>query len=122
MSDVSYRPVALALVLSLGSAGLAAGCTVRAGHLAEQARWMLLKGNAQGAEYTSTFDGKYVDQQLVSYQERRSILERAQVWQGGSSALSIIAGLLVAAAYALFLRARLEEQRLETSPSTVQVQ
>ena len=110
--SVSYRGVALAIGLSLGSAGLAAGCAWRAQRISTQADRLLARGAAEAAEYTSTFDGRHIDQELVTFQERRVVLERAHVWQRGAIALVMLSALLLLASYALFLLVRLEEQQL----------
>jgi len=109
---VSYRSVALAIGLSLGCAGLAVGCTARAAHLGKQAAWLLLRSAAEAAEYTSTFDGRHVDQELLTFQERRAVLERAHRWQRGATGLLMASALLLLASYALFLLVRLREQQL----------
>jgi hypothetical protein len=109
---VSYRSVALALGFSLASAGLAAGCALRASSFSDQAAWLLARGTAEAAEYTSTFDGRHVDQELATFQERRAVLERAHRWQGGATALAMISVLAVVAGYLAYLLVRLQEQRL----------
>ena len=113
-----YRSVALAVGLSLGCAGLAVGCTLRAERLHARAAWLLVRGTAEGAEYTSTFDGRHVDQQLLTFQERRAVMERAGAWQRGATGLLMASALLVLASYGLFLLARLREQLL-ASPDGV---
>lgn len=109
---MSYRGVALAIGLSVGSAGLAAGCAWRAERLASQATWLLARGVAEASEYTDTFDGRHIDQELVTFQQRRAVLERAHRWQRGSIALVLAAALAIIAGYAAYLLVRLQEQRL----------
>lgn len=110
---MSYRGVALAIGLSLASAGLAAGCAWRAARLSDQAAWLLARGTAEAAEYTSTFDGRHVDQELVTFQQRRAVLERAHRWQRGTTALAMVSALAVVASYLAYLLVRLQEQRLQ---------
>jgi len=109
---LSYRGVALSIGLCIASAGLAAGCAWRAERLASQATWLLARGVAEGAEYTDTFDGSHVDRELVSFQQRRVVLEQAHQWQRGSIALAMAAALAVVASYLFYLLGRLDEQRL----------
>jgi hypothetical protein len=111
---VSYRSVALAVGVALACAGLAVGCTLRAQHLGKRADWLLLRSTAEAAEYTSTFDGRHVDQEMLTFQERRAVLERAHTWERGATTLVMASALLVLASYALFLLARLKEQQLES--------
>ena len=111
---MGYRSVALAVVLSLGCAVLAVGCTMRVAHLGKQAEWLLLRSAAEAAEYTATFDGRHVDQELLTFQERRAVLERAHAWQRGATGLLMASALLLLASYALFLVVRLREQQLAT--------
>lgn len=109
---MSYRGVALAIGLSVASAVLAAGCAWRAHHLASQASWLMARGVAEAAEYTNTFDGTHVDRELVTFQERRAVLERAHLWQRGSIAAAMAAALAVVASYLVWLLVRLDQQRL----------
>lgn len=108
---MSYRNVALVVGVALGGAGLAGVCAARAGRLEAQAAWLLVRGTAEGAEYASSFDGRYVDQELATYQERREVLERAFLWHRGATGLVMAAVLLALAGYALFLLERLQERR-----------
>jgi hypothetical protein len=110
--DVSYRGMALAIGLSLGSVALAAGCAWRAEHLASQATLLMARGEAEAAEYTSTFDGRHADRELVTFQQRRAVLEQAHQWQRGSIALAMAAALSIVASYLCYLLARLDQQRL----------
>ncbi|HYV48255.1 MAG TPA: hypothetical protein VFA20_25520 [Myxococcaceae bacterium] len=109
---MGYRGVALAIGLSVASAGLAAGCAWRAQRLASQASWLMARGVAEGAEYTSTFDGQHIDRELVTFQQRRELLEAAHRWQRGSIAGVMAAALALAASYLAWLLVRLEQQRL----------
>ena len=109
---MGYRGVALAIGLSVGSAGLAAGCAWRAERLASQATWLLARGVAEASEYTDTFDGRHIDRELVTFQQRRAVLERAHQWQRGSIALAMAAALAIVASYLFYLLARLDQQRL----------
>jgi len=111
--SVSYRSVALAIGMSVGCATLALACTARAHRLGSQAEWLLARGAAEGTEYVNTFDGRHVDQELVNFQERRGVLERAHRWERIATALLMAASFLVVICYALFLLVRLQEQQLE---------
>lgn len=114
---MSYRSAALAICLSLGCVALAVACTARARHLDSKGAWLLHRGSAEAAEYLSTFDGKYVDQELVTYEERRAVLERAHLWRRGATSLVMAAALLAFASYVLFLLVRLQAMQLGTPAS-----
>jgi hypothetical protein len=109
---MGYRGVALAIILSVASAGLAAGCAWRAQRLASQASWLLARGAAEAAEYTSTFDGQHIDRELVTFEQRREVLEAAHRWQRGSIAGAMVAAMAIVATYLAWLLVRLEQQRL----------
>jgi hypothetical protein len=110
--EVSYRSVATAVSLSVACALVAGGCWWRAERLSAQAAWLLLRGNAEAAEYTSTFDGRHVDQELTTFQERRAVLERALWWQHGATALELASVLFLVGSYGLYLLLRLQQQEL----------
>jgi hypothetical protein len=102
------RSVAVAAVLSVLSLCAAAGCYFRAGQLQGEARWLLQRGAAEGAEYAATFENVHAEAQLVTLAERRVVLESVHLWQRLQYLLVLLAVLFAVASYALFLFHRLE--------------
>ena len=110
---MKYRSVALAITLSVATAGGAAACYARSTQLKSDAKLIQLRANAQAAEYASTFDGQYADQQLGTYELRRQVEERSEQWKRAQMLLVLAAVVLAFGSYCLFLMARLREQLLQ---------
>jgi hypothetical protein len=103
------------MLLSAASAGGAVACYAKAEQLRTEAKLLMARGNAQGAEYVSTFDGQYADQQARSYDDSRTMKQRAVLWDRGRYMLILSIAVFAIAAYCLFLMARLREQVLEST-------
>ncbi|KFE62151.1 hypothetical protein DB31_4257 [Hyalangium minutum] len=68
------------------------------------------RGNAQALEYAERLDNSVADAQLKTFAERRTVMEKAHLWQRGQM-LGLMAGVLSAlAAYMLHLLRRLDSQ------------
>jgi hypothetical protein len=100
----------VALLLSLACGAGATGCYLRAGSLRTEAEWLLARGQAQAQEYARSFDGDYADQQMVTFEQRRASLERAQVWLLFEKLLILMAVVGGFASYVLYLIGRLNAQ------------
>jgi hypothetical protein len=104
------RSVVAAVCISLLSVGGAGYCYVRAANLHSEARWLLERGNAQAIEYAQRLDNTLADEQLKTFATRRSVMERAHLWQRGQM-LGVMAAVLSALiAYMLYLLRRLDSQ------------
>jgi hypothetical protein len=104
------RSVTAAICVALLSVGSAGYCYTRASDLHSQARWLMERGNAQALEYADRLDNSVADAQLKTFAERRTVMERAHLWQRGQM-LGLMAGVLAAlAAYMLHLLRRLDSQ------------
>jgi hypothetical protein len=110
------RGMALAALVSLLCAFGAVGCYLRSRQLKSDAAVLMERSNAEAAEYARSFDGRYEDKQLATYEERRDSLERAHTWQVAQMLL-ILAGVASAfASYVFFLFRRLREQLVDALP------
>jgi hypothetical protein len=104
------RSVVAAICVSLLSVGGAGYCYTRAQALHTDARWLLERGNAQAVEYAERLDNSVADAQLKTFASRRTVMERAHLWQRGQM-LGVMAAVLSAlAAYLLYLLRRLDSQ------------
>ena len=113
------RSVALALFIALVSGSGAVGCYVRASDLKREAGWLLERGNAQAAEYATTFDGSIVEAQLKTFEVRRAILDRANLWQRAQMLLILATVIAAFSAYVLFLFHRLRADLEYLGPEAV---
>jgi hypothetical protein len=104
------RSVVAAIMVSLLALGGAGFCYMRASALHSEARWLMERGNAQALEYAERLDNTVADAQLKTFAARRTVMERAHLWQRGQM-LGLMAGALAAlAAYMLYLLRRLDSQ------------
>lgn len=104
------RSVVLAVCVSLLSVGCAGYCYTRSQALQTEARWLLERGNAQAVEYAQRLDNSVADAQLKTFAARRTVMERAHLWQRGQM-LGVMGAVLSAlAAYMLYLLRRLDSQ------------
>jgi hypothetical protein len=107
------RSVVAAALFSVASAGIAGACFYRAEVLRDEADWLLVRGKAQAAEYSQSFDSKMADQQLKTFAARRATLERANLWQRGQMLATLLSALGAVATYALYLLKRLDDQLID---------
>ncbi|XXF75581.1 hypothetical protein P2318_21265 [Myxococcaceae bacterium GXIMD 01537] len=108
--------VAMAVCISLLSAGGAAWCHLREEALLSEAQWLMARGTAQAEEYAQRFDGSVADAQLRTFSQRRAVMEQAHLWQRGQMLGVLGSGLALLAAYGLFLLKRLEDQLVDAAP------
>jgi hypothetical protein len=107
------RSVAAAITLSVICAGGALTCFLQASRLRTEAEWFLARSNAQAQEYANTLDSAVAEQQLVSFEQRRALLERAHIWQRVQLLLILGAVLTAFSSYVLYLFRRLREQLVD---------
>ncbi len=109
------RSVAVAVVLSAFAAGGAAYAHYRAHLLRTDAQWLLERGSAQADEYATTLDSKVAEDQLVTLDQRRVVLDRMQLWQRLELLGILLAVVAAFSSYVLYLFRRLREQLVEAS-------
>lgn len=116
------RSVVLAVVFTVLSGGAAIGCYLGSSSYRSQAEWLRVRGNAEAAEYATSFNGALADKELGTFEERRELLERAQHWQVGQmvGVLGSVVGLF--ASYLLFMFAGLRDQLEEGTSDLVDPQ
>lgn len=108
--------IAVAICVSLLSAGGAVWCHQRAAAFQNEADWLMARGNAQAEEYVQKLDGSFADAQLQAFAQRRAVMEKAYAWQRGTMLGVMGAALALVAAYALFLLKRLDDQLADAAP------
>lgn len=108
--------LAVAICVSLLSAGGAAWCHQRATAFQNEAEWLKARGDAQAEEYVQKLDGSFADAQLQAFAQRRAVMEKAYAWQRGMMLGVMGAALALVAAYALFLLKRLDDQLADAMP------
>jgi hypothetical protein len=116
---VRSRSVTITLCVAVLSAGGAVGCYVRSSELKREAGWLLERGNAQAAEYASTFDGAIAEAQLKTFEARRLVLDRAHLWQRGQMLLILVTVIAALSGYLLFLFHRLRADLEHLGPEAV---
>jgi hypothetical protein len=104
------RSVVAAICVSLFSIGGAGYCYTQAQSLHSEARWLLERGNAQALEYAERLDNSVAEAQLKTFASRRTVMERAHLWQRGQMLGVMAAALSALAAYLLYLLRRLDSQ------------
>ncbi len=114
------RSVAVAAAFTVLSASTAIGCYLAAASHRSEAEYLLVRGNAEAAEYASSFNGALADKELATFEERRTLLERARQWQMIQMlfVLGSVAGLF--GSYVLFLFSGLRDQLVEVAPDLVE--
>ncbi len=112
---MTSRNVWVSVILAVLCAGAAAGCFVRSNVLAQEARWLLERGAAEGMEFAQTFDGAHAEAQWQTLEARREVLFGVHVWRGAGQLLVMLAAASVVVAWFSWLRHRLAltEERLE---------
>lgn len=108
--------LAVAICVSLLSAGGAAWSFQQEQALQKEGQWLMARGNAQAEEYAQHFDETVAEAQLQTFAQRREVLERAHLWQRGQILGVMGAALGFLAAYALFLLKRLDDQLADAMP------
>jgi hypothetical protein len=86
------------------------GCYLRANALRTEADWLMARGQAQAQEYASSFDGTFADQQLLSFDQRRMALERAQLWLLFEKLLILVCVVGMFSSYVLYLFKRIRDE------------
>lgn len=104
------RSVVAAIGVSLLSVGCAGYCYTRSQALHSEARWLLERGNAQAVEYAHQLDNSVADAQLKTFAARRTVMERAHLWQRGQMLGVMGAAIAALVAYMLYLLRRLDSQ------------
>lgn len=104
------RSVVVAICVALLSAGGTVYCYTRAEALNSEARWLMERGNAQAIEYAQQLDTAVAEAQLKTFATRRTVMERAHLWQRGQMLGVMGTALSLLAAYMLFLLRRLDSQ------------
>jgi hypothetical protein len=113
------RGMAVAAFISLLCALSAVGCFVRASQLKSEAAWLMERGSAEAAEYTRSFDGRFEEKQLATFDQRRDTLEQAHGWQVGQMLFILVGVVSAFASYVFFLFRRLREQLVDALPEEI---
>lgn len=107
------RSVTAALCITLLSSGGATYCYTQADALQRQGQWLMERGTAQADDYARRLDGKAADAQLKTFSERRTVMEKAHLWERGMMLGVLAAAMSLVGAYVLFLLKRLDDQLLD---------
>lgn len=107
--------VTTAVCISLLSAACAVGCWYRAEALRSEAGWLLERGKAQASEYAQSLNDALAKQELETFAKRRTVLERAHLWQRGQALGIMLSVLAAASAWVLRLWKRLNGELDEVS-------
>jgi hypothetical protein len=111
------RSVAAAVAFTVLSAGGAIGSYVRASSLESEADWLLLRAQAEAAQYASSFNGAYAEKQLATFEEREAlVMGRAARWRLVQMVLVLMSVVGLFASYVLYLFRRLREQLVDAAP------
>jgi hypothetical protein len=97
------------------AAGGAVGSHLKAHHLKSDAQWLMERGSAQADEYATSLDSRVAEAQLVTLDERRAVLERAELWHRTEMLAILLAVVSAFSSYVLYLFRRLREQLVEAS-------
>jgi hypothetical protein len=112
------RSVRVALCVSALAAASSVTCWWRASTLRTEAEWLMARGNAQAEEFANTLDGAVADQQMGTFEARRSVLERAHLWQR-LQLLSVMLTVVAAfSTYVLHLLAKIRSELQEVTDET----
>ncbi len=107
------RSVALALVVCLASGGGAFWAYDKASRLRTEGNWLMLRGNAQAEEYAHSLDTQAAETQLLTFEQRRVVLESAHFWQRVQMLLVLLCVVAAFSTYILWLYFRLRQQLVE---------
>lgn len=109
------RSVAIAAVVSLAFIAGAVGSFVKAHALRKDGDWLMARGAAEAQEYANSFETRHADAQLLTFDERRAVLESANRWQGLQLFCILGAVLSAFGAYVLYLYWRLRQQLVDAT-------
>ena len=109
------RSVAISIAVAVLFGVGAGGSFVQARKLRGDAEWLMARGNAQAQEYAATLDSEKAQHQLSTFAERRTVLERAHIWQRLQYLLTLATVVALFVSYTFFLHRRLREQLLDVS-------
>jgi hypothetical protein len=109
------RSVTVAVTIAVAAAGGAIASHLRSRQLKTDAQWLMERGSAQADEYATTLDSHVAEAQLATFDERRSALERSEIWHRTEMLLILLAVVAAFSSYVLYLFRRLREQLVEAS-------
>jgi hypothetical protein len=109
------RSVALAVLMAVLAAGGAVAAHLRAHQLRTDAGWLFERGTAEAEEYSTTLDPRAAEAQLLTFDEHRQVLERAELWHRTEMLAILLAVVSAFSSYVLYLFRRLREQLVEAS-------
>jgi len=95
------RAIVVGVWLSLGCGAGACGCSWQADRVGRESSWLLARATAHAEEYVRSLDGASADQELAAFEAHRALLERTLLWQQLQTVLTLGAGALAFATYAL---------------------
>ncbi|HME92187.1 MAG TPA: hypothetical protein VKE49_12240 [Myxococcaceae bacterium] len=110
------RSLAVALsICALAAAGAVASYR-KSLQMRSEASWLMIRGDAQAAEYAATLDSAMAETQLVTLEHRRLVLEQAHRWQRIQMLLVMVSVLAAISSYLFYLWHRLRRQLSEAEP------
>ena len=107
------RSAMTAMLLSVVAATGASVCFWQASTLRTEGQWLLVRGNAQAAEYANSLDSALAEKQLELFEQRRAVLERSHSWQRIQLLLVLFSVVSAFSSYILYLFYRLREQLVD---------
>jgi len=110
------RSLVVALTICALSATGAVASHRKSLQLRTEARWLMIRGDAQAAEYAATLDSSMAETQLLTFEQRRVVLEQAHRWQRIQMLLVLVSVVAAISSYVFYLLHRLRRQLSEAEP------
>jgi hypothetical protein len=103
----------LALLIFASCVGGAVVAFHQMSQLRSEASWLLARADAHGTDYAASLEGSFADTQLVTFDQRRALLERAQRWQTLEILCILLAGAAAVYSYGLYVLRRARHDTAE---------
>jgi hypothetical protein len=81
--------------------------------LRSEASWLLVRADAHATDYAASLEGSFADTQLVTFAQRRALLERAQRWQTVEILCILLAGAAAVCGYGIYVLRRARRDTAE---------
>ena len=107
------RKLVVALMVFFLSAAGAVISFEKMSHLRSEAGWLLARADAHGSDYAASLEGGFVDTELATFDQRRTLLERAHRWQRLEIACALLAAAAAFCGYGLYLLRRARQYSVE---------
>jgi len=106
------KPIAALIVFFLSATGAVISFE-KMSHLRSEAGWLLARADAHGLDYAASLEGGFVDTELATFDQRRTLLERAHRWQRLEIACVLLAAAAAFCGYGVYLLRRAQQHTLE---------